>query len=522
MVLSVRLAPALAELVEPLVEKAVAEGYISSLFAGDAGLWGETARAEARIRLGWVRNPADQRALVSEVRALRDQFLAKGVDSFVLCGMGGSSLAPEVLAACGGVALSIVDSTHPDVIEGAISRDLSRVGVVVSSKSGGTVETDSHRRAFEAAFRSQGIEPQDRIVVVTDPGSELHTIAMGSGYRVFLGDPTIGGRFSVFSAFGLVPAGLAGVNVQGLLDDAESAWVELQAPHGDNPGLILGASLAARYPTVNKILLRPSVDVPGLGDWVEQLVAESTGKNGHGVLPVVDSSLLRATDCLSVSGQGDDSDVVIEGSVGEQMFLWLVATVFACRLLGVNPFDQPNVESAKVAARAFLSGTAVGHDEGEALWQGASLWVSPPPSEELRDTQDVGGWCRSHVTDASYVALCVFADSREPSRWSALRRHLESVLDRPVTLGFGPRFLHSTGQFHKGGPAQGVFVQMVERSQTSVPVPGRDFDFEDLLLAQARGDRTVLAESGQPVLSLVFDGPAESSVFVDALVTTEG
>lgn len=503
--IALRLSVALAARVAPFLATAVSEKFASSLQRADHTLWGAEAESEASIRLGWVASPESARGLVTQIRALRSEFAAAGVDSFVLCGMGGSSLAPEVMAKVYSVALGILDSTHPDVIAHHTAQDLSRTAVIVSSKSGGTVETDSQRRAFEQAFQAQGINPAKRIVVVTDPGSALEEQAKASGYRVFLGDPNIGGRFSALSAFGLVPTGLAGVDIAEVLDQASAAFTQMGSDDPANPALLLGAGIAAGHPTINKVLLRAVPDLPGLGQWVEQLVAESTGKNGKGLLPVVDSGLSGAADCVSVGGPGSDADLEIVGSLGAQFLLWQYATACAGAILEVNPFDQPNVESAKSAAREILNSSASTDTAMEHRVPGGVVFSSINPAVPAESLEQVVSTALALVHQRSYLAVCVFGNSTDPEPWSAVREHLEHTLHRPVTLGFGPRFLHSTGQFHKGGPAEGVFISVVEPSLASVDIPGRDFTFQDLLEAQARGDRAVLVESGQPTFSLALE-----------------
>jgi glucose-6-phosphate isomerase len=517
MTLEVSASPELLVQARPLIDEAVADGFIPSLFLGDAGLWGEEARSEASIRLGWVSHPDDVQAVVAEIRALTQTFQAQGLDTVVLCGMGGSSLAPEVMAACAGVGLTILDTTHPDGVDRIVSKDLSRTVVVVSSKSGNTLETDSQRRACEAAFEAQGIDPLGRIVVVTDPDSPLSESADALGYRTFFGDPLVGGRFSALTAFGLVPSGLAGVDLDRLLGEAEQAWNQLQAPDASNPALVLGALLACRYPQVNKVLLRESPELPGLGDWIEQLVAESTGKSEQGILPVVGSTLEGGLDGVSVGAPGSGADITIAGTLGEQIYLWLVATTLACRFIGVNPFDQPNVESAKLAARALLDGSGGGAKSHEQVIPGGSVWSSGGHGDSVDSFSDVVSWCRSQAQGRSYVALCVFGDTAFGPQWTKARERLEQSLNRPVTLVFGPRFLHSTGQFHKGGPREGVFVQVIQPGTASVGIPGRDFSFGELLAAQAKGDREVLAATGQPTLSIVVEDHTALQRLIDAL-----
>lgn len=516
--LGVTLSPDLASRVKDPLARAVRLSFASRLRAGDHTLWGKKAETEAAIRLGWTASPADQQELVSEILALKQELYASGVSSFVLCGMGGSSLAPEVMAAYAGVPLSIVDSTHPAVVGAAVSQNLSETALIVSSKSGGTVETDSQRRAFEQAFQDQGIDPATRIIVVTDPGSPLEKEATERGYRVFLGNPSVGGRFSALSAFGLVPSGLAGVDISQVLDEASAVWEAMGLDSETNPGLILGAALAVGHPMVATVLLRSFPLLPGLGNWIEQLVAESTGKDGKGLLPVVDSVLSGALDCLSVGPGSSGADIQIEGGLGAHFLLWQYATAFAGEIIGVNPFDQPNVESAKIAARKALEGGGSSEAGDQDLVPGGMVSSSLKPGTPLESLEDAARYALTLVGEDSYLALCVFGDSRDSTPWNRVREHLEVAMSRPVTLGFGPRFLHSTGQFHKGGPARGVFLQILEKSTVSVRIPGREFDFSQLMEAQARGDRDVLIHSNQPTITLSVESAEARARVLDALL----
>jgi len=488
------------------LDEAVESHFASRLFAKDHTLWGKAAEAEAGVRLGWVEDPARWLSLVEELLAFRMELAGKGVNSVILCGMGGSSLAPEVMAKQAGVPLHIIDSTHPDQLSSVVTGDLSQSVVVVSSKSGGTLETDSQRRIFESAFREQGIDPLERIVVVTDPDSPLHHQSKETGYRVFLGDATIGGRFSALSPFGLVPAVLAGVDVATILHDASGAYEALRLDVANNPGLLLGAAIVSRYPEVNKILLKPQAGLPGIGDWIEQLVAESTGKQGQGLLPVVECSLTGLFDAITVGGVLPGIDVGIEATLGEQFLLWEVATVFACQILRVNPFDQPNVESAKLAAKELLDSPSQSQRDEMAL-EGFSLWSPRAIPSKLTTLPEVITWWRSLLGPRSFGAVCVFGDQGHIESWEAARKALESATNRPFTLGFGPRFLHSTGQLHKGGPSEGVFLQIIQTPEAKLAIPGRNFDLGTLMLAQAHGDAKVLADAGLSVLSVTATAP---------------
>ena len=365
---------AAADAVASHVPTLVSDRVASRLFDQDHTLWGPEAESESAKRLSWTGLPRTSRPLVGEVTALRDQLRGEGLTRVVLCGMGGSSLAPEVICATAGVPLVVLDSSDPDVVRGAIT-DLAATVVVVSSKSGSTVETDSQRRAFEGAFRDAGLDPAGHIVVVTDPGSPLDAQAREAGYRVVNADPDVGGRYSALTAFGLVPSGLAGADIEALLDDAEAVADLLAADDDANPALRLGAAMAGTEPLRDKlVLVDAGTENHGFGAWAEQLIAESTGKNGTGILPVVamgprpehtyaDGTVVRllAADADETPAQGA-STIDVAGPLGAQFLLWEAATAVAGRLLGINPFDQPDVESAKAAARELLEGAGTTQD----------------------------------------------------------------------------------------------------------------------------------------------------------------
>ncbi|BAS17987.1 transaldolase [Arthrobacter sp. Hiyo8] len=329
---------------------------------------GPDAESESAIRLGWVEAATVSQPLVEGILELRDALRAEGVSRIVLCGMGGSSLAPEVIAGTTGVELTVLDSTDPEQVGAALADRLAETAIVVSSKSGSTVETDSQRRVFEQAFTEAGIDAKSRIVIVTDPGSPLDKASREAGYRaVFNADPNVGGRFSALTAFGLVPSGLAGVDIQAFLDEAEEAAEILNEDSPENIGLRLGAALGGTTPLRNKIVIvEDGSGIVGFADWAEQLIAESTGKLGTGVLPVVAGPSAPevssgAEDVLVIRLVGAESDVqlgeneaAIAGGLATQMFVWEFATSVAGRLLGINPFDQPDVEAAKIAARGLL------------------------------------------------------------------------------------------------------------------------------------------------------------------------
>ena len=515
--LSVSASGAAADAIERHVPDLVRDSVASRLFARDATLWGPEAESEASIRLSWVGLATSSRPLVGEIAALREVFAEEGLDHVVLCGMGGSSLAPEVICATAGKPLVVLDSSDPDYVRRAIRDDLEHSVVVVSSKSGSTVETDSQRRAYEQAFTEAGIDPAARIVVVTDPGSPLDTEARAKGYRVVNADPNVGGRYSALTAFGLVPSGLAGVDVSALLDEAESVADLLAADDAANPALRLGAALGGTDPLRDKVaLLDDGSGIHGFADWAEQLIAESTGKDGTGLLPVVVQSeedpesqwpardvlvarLVAADDETRPSGDS----VRVGGTLGAQMLLWEAAIAVSGRLLGINPFDQPDVESAKQAARGLLDegtgeGTAPAFVDGavevRALGGG---WLGQAATVDEAVTALLG-----QVGQRGYVAVMAYLDRLEDADLAECRRALAKRTERPTTFGWGPRFLHSTGQFHKGGPPVGVYLQITSAPHEDLSVPGRDFTFGKFIAAQAGGDAQVLADHGRPVLQL--------------------
>ncbi|MET0806530.1 MAG: glucose-6-phosphate isomerase, partial [Lacisediminihabitans sp.] len=359
---------AAAEAVERVVPQLVSDLVASRITDGDPTLWGPDAEAEAAKRLGWVQAVVISEPLIDDIIALRDKLHADGINHIVLCGMGGSSLAPEVITRTAGVELTILDSTDPGQIISALNDRLETTAVVVSSKSGSTLETASQRKAYEKAFRDAGIDPAERMVIVTDPGSPLDVDARALGYRVFNADPNVGGRYSALTAFGLVPSGLAGVDIRALLEEASSVSIQLAVDTPSNPALILGAAIAGTKPLKNKLgIVSDGTYIVGFGDWVEQLIAESTGKLGTGILPVVldttspelsenlpDVQIVRLVGSARATEHVRPGEIEISGTLGAQMLVWEYAVAVAGRLLGIDPFDQPDVESAKIATRALL------------------------------------------------------------------------------------------------------------------------------------------------------------------------
>jgi transaldolase/glucose-6-phosphate isomerase len=414
---------------------------VERIWAHDATLW--TGADEAHW-LGWLDEPLRMRERVPELL----EFAASAAfDDVVLFGMGGSSLAPLVLArSFAADRFHVLDTTHPVAIRRLEqSLDLDRTLFVVSSKSGTTLETRSH---FDY-FRAKG---GGTFVAVTDPGSAL---AEAEGLeRVFAGEPTIGGRYSALSSFGLVPAVLMGIDLVRLLERAEEMREACRLAEG-NPGLDLGLELAET----------PIVRVEGdFGLWVEQLLAESTGKEGKGIVPVAEG------------GKPVEVRLPDPYELGQEFFRWEFATAVAGAQLGINPFDQPNVQAAKDRTQAVLSS-----GDEPALEPEGEL-------DALLDGAEEGDW----------VAIQAFID---PDREADLEPLRARVRERalPLAVGLGPRYLHSTGQLHKGGPDTVIAVQVVDDPGEELPIPGRDFGFRRLIRAQAAGDYEALRERGRRV-----------------------
>ena len=520
MTLKVSHAGSVSDAVAKFVPELVSHKVASRIFSKDHTLWGKDAESESAIRLGWVDAAMKSLALIPELKKLQLELSSQGLTRVVLCGMGGSSLAPEVIARTAGKELVVLDSTDPSQVRAALSGDLSKTVVVVSSKSGSTVETDSQKRSFEAAFEAAGIDKTSRIFIVTDPDSPMHKQATADGYRVFLADPTVGGRYSGLTAFGVVPTMLAGCDTESILQSAILATETLSLDDEANPGLILGVAIArtaSKNGFKDKLGFVPAgSSIVGFGDWVEQLIAESTGKLGRGVLPVVleKSSYelkVEMEDLLLIGLAGNaseaDYDLVVYGDLGELMLAWEVATAVASRLLEVNPFDQPDVESAKIAARALLESPADGIEYSTS----ASGVDFAALGFELRSSQ-LGENLEQLfelANEDSYLSIHCYLNREQLSDAQKLRDLVARRTNRPTTFGWGPRFLHSTGQYHKGGPKQGVFLQIVSGDGSDLEIPGRTFGFRQLIDSQASGDAKVLFEAGSKVLVLRLVNPEQ-------------
>jgi glucose-6-phosphate isomerase len=494
------------------------DGVPALLAAKDPTLWGDAAEPEAKIRLGWLDTFQRSRALVPELARLRAELHDRGLTHVVLAGMGGSSLAPEVITRTLGADLTILDTTDPQQVRTALDDRIDRTVVVIASKSGSTVETDSHRRAYTQAFADAGLTGLGRrFVLVTDPGSVLESIGGQIGAHVILADAEVGGRYSALTAFGLVPAALAGVDVAELLDQAESFAASLHAST-DNPALALGAALgAAALAGRDKVaLIEDGTGIVGIADWIEQLLAESTGKEGTGILPVVvetpASPGATAPDVLAVTvggslppgavpGSGITPDLAVNGPLGAQFLAWEYATAIAGRILKINPFDQPNVAESKDNTNAILH---TGTPTGMPAFVDGAIEVYGESLPEVSTVDAILTWLLGTIDGRGYLAVTAFLDALGEAEVAAVRPMLAARTVHPVTFGWGPRYLHSTGQFHKGGPQVGSFLQITGAIGDDLEVAGKPYSFGQLQAAQAAGDRKALAGRGRPLVHLHF------------------
>ena len=507
---------AVARAQQQVLDELAAEGVPAALAAGDPRLWGPDAEPEAAIRLGWLRAPQVSRPLIAEIAELAQRARAAGLDHVVLAGMGGSSLAPEVITRTAGRPLTVLDTTDPHQVGRVLGDRLGKTLLVVSSKSGSTIETDSHRRVYEAAFAGLGLDAAEisrRIVVVTDPGSPLAGSAQAAGYHVVLADPDVGGRYSALTAFGLVPSGLAGVDVPRLLDEADQVSPDL-ASQERNPGLALGAVLGgfARDGHDKAVLADCGSGISGFGDWAEQLIAESTGKQGRGILPVVlageDAPGFSPGPDVHLIGLGDPkgpADTSVAGPLGAQFLVWEYAVAIAGRVCGINPFDQPNVAESKVNTTRLLEEAGQGPlPAGEPAFTDGAVEVHAEPGvlPSATDLAGVLGAVLWSLPADGYLAIMAYLDRTGDHVADRLRDALATRTTRPVTFGWGPRFLHSTGQYHKGGPPTGVYLQITGAVQRDLPVPGQPFTLGRLQLAQALGDLRALRQRGRPAVRL--------------------
>jgi transaldolase/glucose-6-phosphate isomerase len=440
---------------------------IDRIWERDSTVW--TGADEAKW-LGWLDEPKRMRERVAEIVEFADDVADDGLDAIVLLGMGGSSLAPEVLRRTfRSEAFHVLDTTHPAAIRALeASIDVERTLFISASKSGSTLETRSHTDYFWERAGKRGA----CFVAITDPGSELERSATERGFRhIFSGEPTIGGRYSALSPFGIVPAALMGIDVERLLANAER-MMELCRQDSGNPGYELGRELGSNWQDGRDKVCIPETD-GSFGLWAEQLIAESTGKQGKGLVPAPGESP------GGLDRQVATPQIADPYSVAGEFYRWEFAVAVAGTFLEINPFDQPDVQAAKDKTNEVL---AAGAD----------------PQVELEGSIES---LLAQAEERDYVCVQAFIEPSEENdrRIDDLVRKLRRRSGLVVTHGYGPRYLHSTGQLHKGGPNTGLFLQVVDDPGDEIAIPGRPFGFARLIRAQAAGDYASLKERGRRV-----------------------
>ena len=525
--------------------------FSERLWAKDPSVWKEDKEHQKLIRhsLGWLDAPIVSGAALGPVKAFAEAAATEGFRQVLVLGMGGSSLCVEVLrsvfgSAPGRLELLTLDSTHPEAVAALAGRlDLDKTLFIVASKSGGTVEPNAFFDYFwDLCARRPGAKPGRQFIAITDTGTSLDKMSRERSFRkTFLNPSDVGGRFSALTLFGLVPAALAGIDTGEMLSRARQAATSFssQTPTKANSALRLGAFIGCHARDGRDkltLVLPPSLETFGL--WIEQLVAESTGKEGRGILPVTGEALGapslygrdRAFVRLTLKGRTEPAvDAALAAleqaghpvlrlelndtlDLGVQFLLWEVATSAAGFLLKVNPFDQPDVQTAKDRTKEVLNGLKDGAPEkaslragGLAAFADAGLVSSlKADAGQDRPLREVLGAHLSRVKAGDYVSVLAFLAETDESRRliDEIRLKMRMRTTAPVTVSWGPRYLHSTGQLHKGGPAKGVFLVLSDGEKTKLAVPGKPFSFGELCRAQAKGDAAAMLSAGRRLLRL--------------------
>jgi glucose-6-phosphate isomerase len=524
------------------LKELVEKDAVRRLWEHDAALWKEDPAQQAEIvqRLGWLTVVGAMREQIHALKAFARGAVEDGIRQVALCGMGGSSLCPEVLRLTFGSGpgyplLWVLDTTDPVMVSRVAQlAEPEHTLHLISSKSGGTIEVESLFRFFFDRTRARmGDRAGSAFAAITDPGTSLERLGRERGFRrVFLNPPDIGGRYSGLSLFGLVPAALIGLDLDLLLDGAErmAGACGVAVPAEENPGLRLGALLGgAALAGHDKLTLLASPRLASLGLWVEQLIAESTGKEGKGIVPVAGEPLQPPEsyggDRLFVYTrlEGDDNEELDRFAAGleragrplvtfpladlydlsGELFRWEFATALAGAVLRIDPFDQPNVQESKDNTSRLL---AVYREKGALPEEAPDLVEGDLQMYGTREgsVEDALAAFLGQARPGDYLALMAYLDMAEPVdlALAGLRRRLLERSRLATTLGYGPRFLHSTGQLHKGGPNTGLFLQITADRPVKLPVPGQPYDFGTLQAAQALGDRQALRQHGRRAISI--------------------
>jgi transaldolase/glucose-6-phosphate isomerase len=555
------------------VRAALAEADSAGVFARiwnkDAALWSQAESHQKIIKnsLGWLTVASEMLASTGELRSFAEEIRASGQFQHVMvCGMGGSSLCPEVLRQTFGrqetfPELLVLDSTDPDALNNFKQQtDVSKCLFVIASKSGTTTEPLAFHRYWYSEVAQHSQEPGKSFVTITDPGSLMADTAAAERFRqIFLNQPDIGGRYSALSYFGMTPAALMGLDIEKLLHEAVvmGEVCRTRAATDDNPAATLGAVMAECALTGrDKLTIVTDQKLSALGLWVEQLVAESTGKEGKGIVPVVSEPLGppaaygsdRVFVSIAVGAVAAETKSKLQAleaaghpvvyrslgdvyELGAEFFLWEMATAFAGWRLGINPFDQPNVQESKDATKALLA--AYERDgklpEQTPVASGDGLTVYTGDGDGAAGLASVREALRAHfakVKPGDYVALLAYLEETPEieAELQTIRMQLRDATRCATTTGYGPRFLHSTGQLHKGGPDSGVFIQITAPDKTDFPVPEESYTFSVLKDAQALGDFQSLLKHGRRAIRVdlgsdVLVGLARLRKLVDGILT---
>ncbi|MGD8534914.1 MAG: hypothetical protein PVF66_03620 [Candidatus Aminicenantes bacterium] len=504
------------------------QGFSRRLWAKDHTLWFSKPQPEITDRLGWLVLPEMMHDNLEELSSFAVQIKDEGISHVVLLGMGGSSLAPDVFQKTFGNApgypgLFVLDSTHPSAVLTVEDKlDLNRTLFIVSSKSGTTLETLSLFRYFWNKVRLNTDGPGKHFVAITDPGTPLMKLAQERNFRrVFEANPDVGGRYSALTYFGMVPAALIGMDIHKLLDRAWTASENCASTVSEEKaaGIILGASLGEISRDHNKLTFIASDSIRSFPDWLEQLIAESTGKDGKGILPVAGEPLVSAGDYsqdrffvfLTLARESDSElenrmnalkqaghpfiriELSDKYALGREIFSWEVAVASAGSVLGIHPFNQPDVQLAKDFTKKAME--KIGKEEEE---NDEKTWILDEPETLAQAMKEWMGQAKP----GDYIALQAYLPPSEETTevLQDIRLELLKRTRLATTLGYGPRFLHSTGQLHKGGPNSGLFLQIADEPSIHLPVPETDYDFNTLIKAQAEGDYRALQQRGRRVI----------------------
>jgi transaldolase/glucose-6-phosphate isomerase len=538
----------LAEKVPSEVDAFETYEVISRMDRNDSTIWTDdpAGKTIVQTRLGWLDLPSEGKTLIPSLNKLFEDCRSEGYEKVLLLGMGGSSLAPETISLIlgdqlAGLDLKILDSTIPEQIRNIETWvDYGKTLFIVASKSGTTTETLSLYHYF---WEKSEAELDDKrplhFVAVTDPGSKLANLGQSSGFRaVFTSNPNVGGRYSALTHFGLVPAALMGVDLEDFLNRAQkmaqkcSARTPISLNLGALLGIIIGLSASNGK---DKLTLIADPGLKPFGAWLEQLVAESSGKQGRGIVPVDQEPLVKGqgygADRIFVylrnSGDHDrlleelannghstvTLDVTDPYDLSAQFYLWEVAIAVACGIIGVNAFDQPDVQDNKDRTKkkiALFKEKGI-LEEPEVIWQKNGTKVYGYYFEALSSCESVGDVIEEFIKlaqDGDYIALNAYLPRNEKTteKLQVLRKHILEETGKATTLGFGPRFLHSTGQLHKGGANNGVFIQITQEDKEDLPIPGMDYTFGTLAKAQAQGDLEALLGRDRRAMRIHLSG----------------